>query len=121
MQSQLSLHYLGLGEELSEFIYNDAQLQGYFIKSLLGFTKNGLATLHFASITLSGTDGCATLINDWDWEAAVRKCGTGAQIMLGEILETGIGDELARGASHWWEPRNPTHCATPCTAHMVGP
>ena len=59
-------------------------------------TSNGLATLRFESMDLTGTDGSPVLINDYGFANQIRDCINEARTIVAEAMKSDEAIAFAR-------------------------
>ena len=82
--------YSDMTFDLADLLYRHPRILDYLEEQMRGtLTNEGLATLRFDKMDLTGTDGCPLAFNDSNWTSAIRKISKG----LGEIYDGIVAED----------------------------
>ena len=92
--------YQNLTKAFAYFLYRQTRFTDYLESQLLEkLTRNGLVTLRFDRINLTGTDGRPLLFNDAEWRYAVKKITNGLDGIYDELIKTSPGKALSEAST----------------------
>ncbi len=89
-----------LTKAFAYYLYRQTRINDYLESQLLEkLTRNGLVTLRFDRINLTGTEGCPLAFNDAKWRYAIKKITNGLDGIYDELIATSPGKALSEAST----------------------